>query len=91
MNIFQIIESVALVITILGNFVVMGYIWGRLTTEIEAIKEEIKIGNDNMKENIQRLERKQDRHNGLYEKVTRCEESTKSAHHRLDAMESRGK
>lgn len=32
------------------------------------------------------LERKMDKHNGIVEKVYRCEESLKSVHHRLDEI-----
>ena len=33
------------------------------------------------------LEKKQDKHNGLMERMVVVEQSTKSAHHRLDSME----
>jgi hypothetical protein len=32
------------------------------------------------------LEKKQDKHNNLIERMTRCEDSTKSAHHRIDEI-----
>jgi len=34
-----------------------------------------------------RLEKKQDKHNGLIERMVVVEQSSKSAHHRLDHME----
>ncbi|MEL7654742.1 MAG: hypothetical protein AAGU75_02410 [Bacillota bacterium] len=33
------------------------------------------------------IEKKQDKHNGLIERMVVVEQSTKSAHHRLDTME----
>ncbi len=32
------------------------------------------------------LEKKMDKHNNLIERMTKCEESTKSAHHRIDEL-----
>lgn len=32
------------------------------------------------------LEKKQDKHNSLIERMVKCEESTKSAHHRIDDL-----
>jgi peptidoglycan hydrolase CwlO-like protein len=40
----------------------------------------------NIKEDIQRLEKKQDKHNGLIERMVAVEQSCKSAHHRLDEI-----
>lgn len=38
---------------------------------------------------LNELEKKQDKHNNLIERMTVVEQSTKSAHHRLDTMESK--
>ena len=35
---------------------------------------------------IEQLEKKQDQHNSLIERMTKVAESTKSAHHRLDGL-----
>ena len=40
-----------------------------------------------VKEDIGRLERKQDKHNCLIERMAVVESSMKSAHHRLDSIE----
>ena len=40
-----------------------------------------------MKESIDDLKRKQDKYNNVLERMIACEQSTKSAHHRLDEME----
>lgn len=39
---------------------------------------------------IDLLEKKVDKHNDLIERMTRAEESTKSAHHRIDEMRDKG-
>lgn len=36
---------------------------------------------------LSNIEKKQDKHNGLIERMVVVEQSTKSAHHRLDSME----
>jgi len=38
---------------------------------------------------IKELEKKVDKHNGLVERMVKVEESTKSAHHRLDEIVER--
>ena len=38
-------------------------------------------------EKLTALEKKQDKHNDLIERMVRVEDSTKSAHHRLDGLE----
>lgn len=40
-----------------------------------------------MKESIDDLKHKQDKYNNVLERMIACEQSTKSAHHRLDDME----
>ncbi len=40
-----------------------------------------------IEEHINRLEEKQDKHNGLIERMAIVEQSTKSAHHRIDSIE----
>jgi hypothetical protein len=41
------------------------------------------------KHRLDRLETKVDEHNHFDSRIARCEESTKSAHHRLDGMGAR--
>ena len=38
-------------------------------------------------EKLNNLEKKQDKHNNLVERMVRVEDSTKSAHHRIDGLE----
>lgn len=41
-----------------------------------------------IEEHINRLEDKQDKHNSLIERIVAVEQSAKSAHHRIDAIEN---
>jgi len=61
------------ILTVGGYLVSFGTIFG-------MVKNEIK----NLTKQIDRLEAKQDKHNGLIERMVIVEQSTKSAHHRLD-------
>lgn len=51
------------------------------------IKEKIEHNQSHTEEHIKRLEVKQDKHNNLIERMAIVEQSTKSAHHRLDMLE----
>lgn len=42
-----------------------------------------------IRKDIARLETKQDKYNHLQERMIRVEESTKSAHHRIDSLEGK--
>lgn len=52
-----------------------------------SIKEDMSTHIGYIKEDISRLETKQDKHNGLIERMVKVEESVKSAHHRIDEKE----
>ena len=71
------------------NIGALGYLWGKISTKISALEKAVETYRKDTKGDIERLEAKQDKHNSLYEKVTRNEESTKSAHHRIDTLEMR--
>lgn len=58
-------------------------------TEINALKESISNLKVDIKEDIARLETKQDKYNHLQERVTRTEESSKSAHLRINRLEDK--
>ena len=51
---------------------------GAIFSELKAIRKD-----------IARLEAKQDKYNHLQERMVRTEESTKSAHKRIDALEGK--
>lgn len=63
---------------------------------INVISAGIAIGSYNktlkyIEEHINRLEEKQDKHNGLIERMVAVEQSAKSAHHRIDNIEEHNK
>lgn len=57
-----------------------------LTVVIQALYIAYKIGR--FEEKLNALSVKQDKHNNLIERMVHVEDSTKSAHHRIDGLES---
>lgn len=55
-----------------------------LTVIIQALYIANRIGK--FEEKLTSLEKKQDKHNNLIERMVRVEDSVKSAHHRLDSL-----
>lgn len=59
--------------------------------KISDLKEDVnqKITNNQQEtsKHFERLEKKQDKHNNLIERMAIVEQSTKSAHHRIDSIE----
>ena len=67
--------SMELMIVIVVNVMTAGIFLGGLAMSIE--------------QQIKRLEEKQDKHNNLVERMVKVEESTKSAHKRLDILDKK--
>ena len=65
-------------LVIVTNVLSAGLFISGLATSIKFIEKQIK-----------RLEEKQDKHNNLIERMVKVEESTKSAHKRLDTIEGK--
>ncbi len=55
----------------------------------KAIEEKIIEARSHTDEHIRKLEEKQDKHNNLIERMVIVEQSTKSAHHRIDKLEEK--
>jgi cell division protein FtsL len=53
---------------------------------IGSVKTHLKY----LAEKIDKLERKQDKYNNMQERMILVEQSTKSAHHRIDDLKDRG-
>lgn len=70
--------SMEFMLIIVVNVLTAGIFLGGLAMSIKFIEQQIK-----------RLEGKQDKHNNLIERMVKVEESTKSAHHRLDNIEGK--
>jgi hypothetical protein len=58
-----------------------------ITVIIQALYIAFKIGK--FEEKLDTLDKKQEKHNNLIERMVRVEDSTKSAHHRIDKMEQK--
>lgn len=56
-----------------------------ITVILQALYIAVKLGK--FEEKLMNLEKKQDKHNNLIERMIRVEDSTKSAHHRIDTFE----
>ena len=67
--------ALEVLILIIINVVTAGVFIGGLAMAIKFIEKQ-----------IERLEEKQDKHNGLIERMVSVEQSTKSAHHRIDEL-----
>ena len=65
-------------LVIVVNVLSAGIFIGGLSMSIKFIEKQIK-----------RLEDKQDKHNNLIERMVKVEESTRSAHKRLDSIEGK--
>ena len=70
--------SMEFMLIIVVNVLTAGIFLGGLAMSIKFIEQQ-----------IQHLEEKQDKHNNLIERMVKVEESTKSAHHRLDNIEGK--
>ncbi len=70
--------SMEFMLVIVVNVLSAGIFIGGLAMSIKFIEKQIK-----------RLEDKQDKHNNLIERMVKVEESTKSAHKRLDTIEGK--
>ena len=56
-----------------------------ITVVLQALYIAVKLGK--FEEKLMNLEKKQDKHNDLIERMVRVEDSTRSAHHRMDGLE----
>ena len=64
------------------NYELLGIL---ITVIVQALYLAYKIGR--LEEKLTTLEKKQDKHNNLIERMVRVEDSAKSAHHRIDGLE----
>ena len=64
------------------NYELLGVL---ITVIVQALYLAYKIGM--LEEKLNMLEKKQDKHNNLIERMVRVEDSAKSAHRRIDGLE----
>jgi len=86
MNLELVVAGLALFVTVVVNIVLIAFFSGQLKANQNHQKEMIDMMRNEFKENFDRIERKQDKHNNLIERMVRVEDSTKSAHKRIDDM-----
>lgn len=82
-----VISFIGLFVTIIFDIGAIAFFAGSLKanqSHQEKIIEDLK---ENFKEHFSSLERKQDKHNNLIERMVVVEQSIKSAHHRIDDIE----
>ena len=72
------ISVISLVLSVVINIIAIAYFFGKLSERVSGLKKD-----------ITRLEEKQDKHNSLIERMALVEQSTKSAHHRIDDMKEK--
>lgn len=89
MTIEIVVSVIGLFVTILLNICVVAYFAGSLKANQLHQKEMIEEIKQNFKDHFATLERKQDKHNNLIERMVIVEQSTKSAHHRIDDFEEK--
>lgn len=71
----------------IGIFVgVSKQLFANLRERLEAQNTQISLQIRNIETQIHNLEKKVEKHNSVVERTFRCEESIKSAHHRLDDL-----
>ena len=90
--------STELTVSIIINLIVLAFFCGVYVCTVKNqgkdisdlkknISDKVEDIKQNFKEHLDRVEAKQDKHNNLIERMVRVEDSTKSAHHRIDSIE----
>ncbi len=78
MNYEAIVAGLVLFVTIIINIVMVAFFAGQLHTQQQQQEKMISLIRQEFKDNFERLEKKQDKHNNLIERMTRVEDSCKS-------------
>lgn len=60
--------------------------WGKFSTRLGNLEKSLEDFKKDVKDDMSRLEAKQDKHNNLIGRMFIVEESAKSAHHRIDEL-----
>ncbi|MCD8377230.1 MAG: hypothetical protein LUB59_00415 [Candidatus Gastranaerophilales bacterium] len=83
----SIISIVGLALTLVVNLCIVAYMQGRTVTQQQDFEKLFELNKKDVENHFKRLELKQDKHNNLIERMAIVEQSTKSAHHRLDSLQ----
>jgi len=77
-------------ISIAINVVAVAYFAGVHSEAQKNLEKQLTSLKEHFKEKFDALEKKQDKHNNLIERMVRVEDSTKSAHKRINAITGDG-
>lgn len=86
-----IVAILALIGTITGSFMANNKTTAVMQVELNHIKSDMESMKEEMKADIKELDEKVHKHNNLVERMAIVEQSTKSAHHRIDEMKKESK
>jgi len=81
--------NLSTIIQISVMIISFAFFMGQQKATLKSLENSVKKDINFIDEKIDRLEKKQDKHNGLIERMVIVEQSTKSSHHRLDEFEHR--
>lgn len=76
-----------LLVSIGVNVIAVAYFAGVHTESQKSLENSLEELKEHFKERFESLEKKQDKHNNLIERMAVVEQSVKSAHHRIDDAE----
>ena len=82
------IAVIALIGTLGGSYMANSKTTAVMQVEMNHIKKDMSDMKDEMKSDIKELDEKVHKHNNLVERMAIVEQSTKSAHHRIDDIKS---
>lgn len=80
------VAALALIGTLGGSYMANSKTTAVMQVEMNHIKKDMSDMKDEMKTDIKELDEKVHKHNNLVERMAIVEQSTKSAHHRIDEI-----
>jgi uncharacterized membrane protein len=86
-NMNEYLPLIAISFTIIIQLVGVGISIGTIKSNYKLLENRINNLKEHMKESIDRLEKKQDKHNNVIERVCLVEASSKQAHKRIDRID----
>lgn len=89
MTIEMIVSAIAVLVTVIGNIAVMAYFAGTLNSNQVHQKEMLELLQQEFKENFERIEKKQDKHNNLIERTYKMESDLELLHEKIDVANHR--
>lgn len=84
-----VIAGLALIGTIAGSYIANSKTTAIMQVEMTHIKKDMSDMKQEMKADIKELDEKVHKHNNLVERMAVVEQSTKSAHHRIDDIKEK--